>query len=186
SNWDAILAAGERMSVPLLSLALCEAGLRAEPFDATQLVRTDDSFGQAQVDVQETYRLVRTWHGGLDPELIAVVTGFIGSTEDGRVTTLGRGGSDYSAALLACALEAEALERWTDVDGLYTWDPRKRCGARQLATIVLSEAVAWNRAGRLGMHRKALDPIVAASIPVYVRSTFLPEHPGTVILPQAE
>ena len=186
SNLDAVLAAGERMSVPLLALALREAGLDAAPFDATRFIRTDDSVGQAQVDVDETYRLVRSWHRGLDPAIVAVVTGFVGSTEDGRVTTLGRGGSDYSAALIACALGADALERWTDVDGLYTWDPRKRCGARRLATMVLSEAVAWNHAGRLGMHRKALDPIIAASIPVYVRSTFLPEQPGTVILPAAE
>jgi aspartate kinase len=174
------------MSVPLLALALREGGIDAEPFDAAPLVRTDESVGQAQVDVDETYRLVRSWYGGLDHEIIAVVTGFVGATKDGQVTSLGRGGSDYSAALLACALKAEALERWTDVDGLYTWDPRKRCGARRLATIVLSDAVAWNHAGRLGMHRRALDPIVAASIPVYVRSTFLPERPGTVILPAAD
>ena len=180
---DLILSAGERLSVPLVSLLLREAGLRATPVDAASLIRTDDTFGAAQVDLEETMRQIRSWHATLDNDVIAVVTGFIGSTVDGDVTTLGRGGSDYTAALLAWALKAEALERWTDVDGLYTTDPRKNGRARKLASIDLSDAVAWNRAGRLGMHTSALDPILAAAIPVYVRSTLIPEHGGTVINP---
>jgi aspartate kinase len=115
-----------------------------------------------------------------------VVTGFIGSTADGRTTTLGRGGSDYSAALLAHSLAAEVMERWTDVDGIYTADPRADRSAQRLACIVLEEARAWNQAGRLGMHRKALDPLVTAGIPVRVRSTAAPEKSGTWIVPSSE
>ena len=180
---DRILSAGERLSVPLLSLVLREARLKSVPVDAAELIRTDDTFGAAQVDLKETNRLIRSWYAVLDSDVVPVVTGFIGSTTEGEVTTLGRGGSDYTAALLASALKADALERWTDVDGLYTMDPRKNCRARKLASIGLSDAVVRNRAGKLGMHKNALEPIAAAAIPVYVRSTVVPENGGTVIIP---
>lgn len=180
---DDLLAVGERLSVPLVALVLREAGLEAMPVDAAALVRTDDRFSDAGVDVARTRQLIRDWHRRLRPADVPVVTGFIGSTADGLTTTLGRGGSDYSAALLASALQAERLERWTDVDGIYTDDPRKNRRAKRLACIVLEEAWAWNHAGRLGMHRKALDPLVEAQVPVQVRSTEAPERPGTLILP---
>lgn len=181
---DALLAAGERLSVPLVATILCEAGLASAPHDAAPLIRTDDTHGDAVVDLKTTFRLVRQWHAALPPKTIPVVTGFIGATAAGATTTLGRGGSDYSAALLASALRAAVLERWTDVDGVYTDDPRKNKNARRLASIVLEEAWAWNQAGKLGMHRKALDPLVASGIPVHVRSTETPDQPGTLILPK--
>lgn len=180
---DAVVAAGERLSVPLVAAALREAGLAAFPQDAAALIRTDDGFGSAEVDLDATAAQVRQWWGRTSADAVPVVTGFIGATADGETTTLGRSGSDYSAALLAASLGAVAFERWTDVDGLYTDDPRHNAQATRLAYIVLEEAVSWNHAGRLGMHRKALDPLVAAGIPVYVRSTAAPQAPGTVILP---
>ena len=180
---DEVLALGERLAAPLVALALRDAGLRAVPQDAIALVRTDDTFGEALVDVADTYRQARHWHADLPVSMVPVVTGFIGATASGATTTLGRGGSDYSAALLAAALRASVLERWTDVDGLYTDDPYQNHQARRLPRIVLEEAWAWNHAGRLGMHRKALDPLIEAEIPVHVRSTTALEGTGTWILP---
>jgi aspartate kinase len=180
---DEIIGAGERASVPLVRLAIEQAGIEATATDATSLVRTDTSFGEAVVDLDETAHLVQTWFEEGPRQAVRVVTGFIGATPDGRTTTLGRGGSDYSAALVAYSLGAEVLERWTDVDGIYTADPRSDQSAQRLACIVLEEARAWNQAGRLGMHRKALDPLVAAGIPVRVRCTAAPEKPGTWIVP---
>ncbi len=180
---DELLALGERLSVPLIAAALREAGVQTEPVDAASLICTDATHGDAAVDLARTERQIRRQFRKLDSGVVAVVPGFIGSGPDGRVTTLGRGGSDYSAALLAAALRAEKLERWTDVDGIYTEDPRKNQNAKRLACIVLEEAWSWNQAGRLGMHRKALDPLVVAGIPVHVRSTGEPDHPGTLILP---
>lgn len=180
---DEWLAAGERLSVPLVALVLEQAGLQARPYDATDLIRTDDTYGEADVDLSQTRLQIQRWYRLLASTEVPVVTGFIGATGAGATTTLGRGGSDYSAALLASALGAEVLERWTDVDGIYTDDPRKNEQAKRLACIVLEEAWAWNHAGRLGMHRKALDPLVEARVPVHVRSTAAPDLPGTLILP---
>ena len=180
---DEVLAAGERLSVPLVAGLLSTQGLDASPIDASTLVRTDAGHGNAAVDLAATYRQIQAWHQNLPATTIPVVTGFVGATAAGATTTLGRGGSDYSAALFASALSASALERWTDVDGLYTDDPRRNEHAERLGEIVLEKAWAWNHAGRLGMHRKALDPLVAAGIPVYVRSTYNPDAPGTAILP---
>jgi len=180
---DQVLALGERLAAPLLALALREAGLCASPQDAAALIRTDATFGAARVDVAETYRQAKAWHTGLPASTIPVVTGFIGATATATTTTLGRGGSDYSAALLAAALRASVLERWTDVDGLYTDDPYQNGQAQRLTRICLEEAWVWNHAGRLGMHCNALDPLVEAEIPIHVRSIAAPEGLGTWILP---
>ncbi|HET6569285.1 MAG TPA: aspartate kinase [Rhodothermales bacterium] len=180
---DWLLSIGERISVPLVALALVEAGLESESYEATDLIRTDGTFGEAVVDLNFTYRQVRRWHRRVSVAAVPVVTGFIGATADGEITTLGRGGSDYSAALVASALKASVLERWTDVDGIYTDDPHKNPNAKRYAAIVLEEAWAWNQAGKLGMHKRALDPLVVAGVPVHVRSTVEPDHPGTLILP---
>lgn len=180
---DWLISIGERVSIPLVAGAVCEAGLVAEPFEAMGLIRTNDTFGEAIVDLNYTYRQVRRWYRRIPSGTVPIVTGFIGSTANGEITTLGRGGSDYSAALLASALHASVLERWTDVDGIYTDDPKKNPNAKRYAAIVLEEAWAWNQAGKLGMHKKALDPLVVAGVPVHVRSTANPDHPGTLILP---
>lgn len=180
---DRLLSLGERISVPLVSLAIAEAGLESKPYEAVDLIRTDDSFGEAIVDLNYTYRQVRRWHRRATTAAVPVVTGFIGATAEGDITTLGRGGSDYSAALLASALKASVLERWTDVDGIYTDDPNRNPNAKRYAAIVLEEAWAWNQAGKLGMHKRALDPLIVAGVPVHVRSTAEPDHPGTLILP---
>ncbi len=182
SRNDTLLAIGERLSIYMLSLALEDTGIKSCSVDAAEFIKTDDSFGEAVVDLGETTRRFRQWYAGVST--VPVITGFIGSTADGRTTTLGRGGSDYSASLVAASLNALRLERWTDVDGIYTDDPRLDDTAVRYDEIVLEDALAWNRAGKLGMHWKALDPLVKAKIPVFVRSIDHPDWPGTVIRPQ--
>jgi aspartate kinase len=180
---DEIRAVGERLQAPLVALLLQEAGLCAVSQDAASLIRTDDTFGAALVDVEGTMHQVRDWRSWLPTATIPVVTGFIGATADGVTTTIGRGGSDYTAALLAAALQATVLERWTDVNGLYTHDPKTSEEAIRLPCIALEEAWQWNRAGRLGMHKKMLDPLVRAGVPVHIRYTAEPAAQGTWLLP---
>jgi aspartate kinase len=180
---DALLAVGERLSAPLVAFALRDAGLNAVPQDATRFIRTDATHGRATVKTHTTARLIRRWHGTLGPSVIPVVTGFLGATPRGATTTLGRGGSDYTAALIAGALHAAVLERWTDVDGLYSDDPRRNTTARRLANLHMEQAHAWNVADRLGMHRQTFVPLLAATVPLHVRSTTNPGA-GTLILPE--
>ena len=184
---DAALAAGERLMAPLVAAVLAQNDVRARPVDAATLIRTDDAHGDATVQWAATCRQVRTWFrdrsaAGEDAPL-PIVTGFIGGTADGTTTTLGRGGSDLSAALLARALEADRLERWTDVDGLYTRDPATHDNARPLDTLDFEQARTWTKAGRLGMHPRTLEPLASAAIPVHVRCTEAPEAGGTRIVP---
>ena len=181
---DELMAVGERLSVQLFSLALVDAGMPNEAVDAASLIHTDATFGAAQVDIQATYKTIQRWRRHLPKHGIAVVTGFIGSSPDGVTTTLGRGGSDYSASLLAAGLNALKLERWTDVDGVYTSDPRHDTEARRLDCIVMEDALSWNHAGKMGLHRKALDPLIKARVPMYVRSIDCPEELGTAIVPR--
>ena len=184
--YDRIISEGERLSVPLVAYALRSAGVAANAQDSAALIRTDDAHGEAAVDFETTTTNVRNWFAALNDVTVPVVTGFIGSTADGRITTLGRSGSDYSAAVLARCIPASRLERWTDVDGIYTEDPRLNRNAKRLASIVLETAQTWNHAGLLGMHRRALDPLMDVCIPIHVRSTLAPQEVGTVIVPSAE
>jgi aspartate kinase len=182
---DAVLATGEQLSVPMVTLALRDHGLNAPLCDATSLVVTDDTFGEAHVDRDATTERVRRWYDGLAPDAVPVVAGFIGATADGTTTTLGFEGSDYSAALFAQMLAAECLTRYTDVDGLYTDDPESNQDAERLDEISMEEAFALTESGRLGMHPKTLRPLVEADIPMQVRSIDVPDGIGTRILPDA-
>jgi aspartate kinase len=178
---DEILAIGERLSAPLLATCIAQYRRAATSHDAANFIRTDSSFGAARINWKTTRKLVADWYATSSG--IRVVTGFVGSDRHGRTTTLGRGGSDYSAAVLASVLKADVFERWTDVDGIYTNDPDIDPLAERLETIRLKTARDWNRAGRMGMHRRALDPLAKVSVPVHVRSTFDPKKEGTWILP---
>jgi aspartate kinase len=169
--------------VPLLAGTLAAAGHRSRAVDAAALIRTDTTHGAATVDWPSTRTQIQQWRAQWTTEYIPVVTGFIGSTKDGVTTTLGRGGSDYSAALLARGLEADRLERWTDVDGLYSQDPAKNEEAQRLSQIRMEKARAWAKEGRLGLHPRTLDPLATAGIPLHVRCTHRPEAPGTRVVP---
>ncbi|WP_263784778.1 aspartate kinase [Salinibacter grassmerensis] len=179
---DVVLAAGERLMVPLVAAALDACGCASRAVDAARLIRTDAAHGNATVQWDATRRQVRDWHRGRAAGL-PVATGFVGGTADGETTTLGRGGSDLSAAVLAWALGADRMERWTDVDGLYTRDPDEHSDAQHLQRIDFEQARAWTKAGRLGMHPSTLDPLIDAGIPLRVRCTHRPEAPGTRIAP---
>ena len=181
---DAVLATGEQLSVPMVTLALRDAGCTAPFCDATALVVTDATFGEATVDVGATTERVRAWYEGLTPDAVPVVAGFIGATPTGDTTTLGFEGSDYSAALFTHILGAGCLTRYTDVDGLYTADPETDPTAERLDRLSMEEAFARTEAGRLGMHPKTLRPLVDAGIPMQVRSIDDPDGTGTQIVPE--
>lgn len=182
---DEIISEGERIAAPLMAALVRQDGIDALAVNAAELIRTDSTFGEANVDFDESRHLTRAWLEALGEGVVPIITGFIGSDAHGNVTTLGRGGSDYSAAIIAGLLDADLVERWTDVDGIYTGDPNKNADARRFARIKLHEANLWNQAGRLGMHPRALEPLVHAGIPLHVRSTFHPDAGGTLIVPEA-
>ena len=186
---DAVLAIGEQLSVPMVHCALHDAGLVAPLGDATRRVVTDDTFGEAAVQLKATTRAVRAWHAACPDGSVPVIAGFIGGTpgEAGAVTTttLGFEGSDYSAALVAAILDADRLIRYTDVDGLYTDDPRQHPGATRIEQLSMEKAFALTESGRLGMHSKTLRPLAQTGIPLYIRSILDPEAPGTAIVPKS-
>ena len=183
---DRVLATGEQLAVPMVALALRDAGLEAERGNATELLRTDGTFGAAVVDVPATRRAVRAWYQALPAPAVPVLAGFIGGTAAGETTTLGFEGSDYSAALFASMLNADVLTRYTDVDGLYTRDPRTHADATPIDRMTMESAVARTEAGELGMHPKTLRPLVDAGIPLHIRSIVDLEAPGTRIVPEAQ
>ena len=180
----AIWAAGEFMSAPLVALLLEQEGLPADWIDARQLIHVVRSAsGLDVVDRNQTRAQIERWLAGRSRGRVPVITGFLGANDAGQVVTLGRGGSDYSASLIAEAVGASKFDRWTDVDGLYTADPRKHATAGRFLYLLLEDATTWNEANQLGMHAHAFEPVLQACIPVHVRSTRNPQGDGTLILP---
>jgi len=184
SRTAAILATGERISAPLVALGLERLGLSSTAVDAVDLISTDSSFDSAIVNIETTRRRVEAWFSMLAPDAIPVVTGFIGRSSSGLTTLLGRGGSDYTASLIAEATSATKLDRWTDVDGLHTADPRRYEGTGKFLYLLLEDASTWNETSSLGMHPQAFEPVRRVGIPVHVRSTRHPQGDGTLILPR--
>ncbi len=178
-----VLALGERLSVPIVEAALRARGFEAHAVDAASLVRTDESFAEAVVDYPATRRLARTALGSLALGAVPVVTGFLGATEAGETTLLGRGGSDLTAAVLGWALDAERVEIWSDVDGVMSADPRLVPTAETLPRLSYAEASELARAGAKVLHPRTLEPLEDAGIPVFVGNTLHPERPGTWIGP---
>jgi len=180
---DTIAALGERMSVRLLAAALESAGILAQAVEATQLIVTDDRFRDAHPDLEATRpRVQATLQPLLDAGLVPVVTGFIAATPDGVTTTLGRGGSDYSAALLGAALPAAEVWIWTDVDGVMTADPRLVPDAHTIPTLSYREVAELAYFGAKVLHPKTIRPVVERGIPLRVRNTFNAAHSGTLIV----
>ena len=180
---DALLAHGELLSARLVALALRREGLAAEAVDAREFLVTDDTFGNARVLPEPTEprvraRLARTGEPG---EPIPVVTGFVAATLQGETSTLGRGGSDYTAAVLGAALGAEAIELWTDVDGVMTADPRMVPNAFPLAELSYAELMELSHFGAKVVYPPTVQPARDAGIPLLIRNTFRPDLPGTSI-----
>src|SRR3954454_24333859 len=183
---DAISSLGERMSTPLVAAAFRQHGLRADAFDATTLIVTDDRFGDAAPLMDQTRERVQEMLGPvLERGSVAVVTGFIGATIRGATTTLGRGGSDYSAALLGAVLDADAVQIYTDVDGVMTADPRVVPTARVIATLSFEEIGELAYFGAKVLYPKTIRPLIERDIGLVVRNTFNPTHPGTAIVRQS-
>lgn len=182
---DAVSSLGERLSAPLFAAALDELGVRSEALSATELIVTDSCHGGAEPRMDLTRERCKT---GLRPLLekgvVPVVTGFLGATADGVLTTLGRGGSDYSATILGAALGAHEIIIWTDVDGVLTADPRLVPEARTIPEVSYREAAELAYFGAKVLHPKTLREVMPAGIPVWIRNSFAPERPGTVITPQ--
>ena len=176
-----MIAAGERLSAPLVAAAFRASGHDAVALDAAALIRTDGLFGAATVDVETTRRLTREALGVLPESRVAVVTGFIGSTEAGVTTTLGRSGSDYTATLLAGALDAAECVIWTDVAGVYTADPRLVPEAVPLPRLSYREAAELAYFGAQVLHPRTMLPAERAGIPILIKSTLDPNAPGTRI-----
>ena len=182
---DAISSLGERLSAPLVASAVRELAVPSEPVEATELIVTDAFHGGAepQMELTREKSRARLWPL-LEKGLAPVVTGFIGATAAGQLTTLGRGGSDFSATILGAAMDASEVIIWTDVDGVLTADPRLVPEARTIPEISYREAAELAYFGAKVLHPKTLNPVVQAAIPVWIRNSFAPERPGTKITPK--
>jgi aspartokinase/homoserine dehydrogenase 1 len=182
---DAISSLGERLCAPVFSAALAAIGVASIPVEATELIVTDSYHGGAEPRSDATRqrsqaRINPLLQGGQVP----VVTGFVGATADGILTTLGRGGSDYSATILGAALDADEIIIWTDVEGVLTADPRLVSEARTIPEISYREAAELAYFGAKVLHPKTLRPVLPAGIPVWIRNSFAPDKPGTKITRQ--
>ncbi len=179
---DLVASFGERLSVPLLAAALEATGVPSRAVDARTFLVTDAAHGAASCDRRKTDPRARRLLGRLLAEgIVPVVTGFVGRTPSGETTTLGRSGSDTTAALLGAALGAREIVIWTDVDGVLTADPRIVPGARLLPRLSYREAAEMTYFGAKVLHFPAVLPAVAARIPLVIRSSFAPDGPGTTI-----
>ncbi|MGA8221757.1 MAG: aspartate kinase [Candidatus Acidiferrales bacterium] len=182
---DSISSLGERLSAPLVAAGLEELGARSQSIDATELIVTDSYHGSAEPLMDQTHeRSEARLRPLLQQGIVPVVTGFIGASTEGVLTTLGRGGSDYSATILGSALHADEIIIWTDVDGVLTADPRLVPEARTIPEISYREAAELAYFGAKVLHPKTLRPVVPAGIPVWIRNSFAPERSGTKITPQ--
>jgi bifunctional aspartokinase / homoserine dehydrogenase 1 len=176
-----VLATGERLSADVVAAALRSHDVDAAAVDAAPLVRTDAAPDEAAVDFPATRRLVAQAIAALPGGRVPVVTGFIGGSPGGATTLLGRGGSDYTAAVLGWALEAERVEIWSDVPGVMSGDPRRDAGARTLPRLSYREAIALARAGAKVLHPRTLEPLEPLAIPVFVGRTLDSRGDGTWI-----
>jgi aspartokinase/homoserine dehydrogenase 1 len=182
---DSITGLGERLSAPLVAAALEERGVASEAIDATQLVITDSRHGAAEPLMDITRECCEA---RLRPLLlqgiIPVITGFIGATIEGVPTTLGRNSSDYSGTIIGAALDADEVTLWTDVDGILTTDPKLVSDASSILEMSYGEASDLAELGAKVLHPKTLHALMQRGIPLSIRNTFAPNHPGTRITPK--
>jgi aspartate kinase len=184
---DGVLAFGELLAASIVAAVFRDRGLPACRVDAREVMRTDEAYGAAEVDLATLRERCRERVGPrvADGEL-PVLEGFIGATGSGQTTTLGRGGSDTSAALLGLALDAEEIQIWTDVDGLMSADPRIVPGARTLERVSFREAAELAAHGARVLHPAAVAPAVRRQIPVRVLNSLRPGGAGTLIVGDAD
>lgn len=176
---DYVVSFGERSSSFIIAAALRQAGIPASFLDARKVIRTNDAFQNAKVDFAVTNPLIKEYYAQ-HPD-VQVVTGFIGATPEGITTTLGRGGSDYTAAIIAAGLDAAAIEIWTDVDGVLTADPRKVKKAFTIPKMTYAEAMEMSHFGAKVIYPPTLQPALQKRIPLFIKNTFNPGFEGTYI-----
>ena len=176
---DYVLSFGERNSAFIIAHYLKQQGVNASHLDARKVIKTDKNFGSAKVDFKVTYDRIKEFYTQ-NPE-IQIVTGFIASAKGGLTTTLGRGGSDYTAAILAAGLDAKVIEIWTDVNGVLTSDPRRVKKAFTIPTMTYAEAMEMSHFGAKVIYPPTLQPALAKNIPLYIKNTFNPDFPGTKV-----
>lgn len=183
---DEAVAIGERLSALLMAACLTQSGTPAEAVNAARVVVTDPVFGNATPLMEATRAKARqVLQPLLDQGVLPVVTGFNGATAEGKPTTLGRGGSDFSASILASALDAGELWIWTDVDGIMTADPRLVANAKVLPEVTYAEAAELAYNGAKVLHPRTLAPLVEKKIPVWSKNSFNLAAPGTHIVPSS-
>jgi aspartate kinase len=180
---DFVVSFGERLSAPIVWGAIKDHEAESQCFTGKEAgIVTDSNFGDADPLMNFTTHLVRErLEPLLEKKVIPVVTGFIAANQDGIVTTVGRGGSDYTAAILGMALKVDEVWIWTDVDGIMTTDPKIVPSAKMLPQLSYQEAAEMAIFGAKAMHPRALGPAIRENIPVRIRSIFHPENPGTLI-----
>ncbi|MEO1255831.1 MAG: aspartate kinase, partial [Bacteroidota bacterium] len=179
---DFILGSGELVSSIIVSDYLIRQGVVAKMIDSRSFIVTDNSYSSATVDFTRTIKKFEGLRGDL--KKVNVFPGFIASTETGETTTLGRGGSDYTAAIIASLSHADVLEIWTDVNGIMTADPRRVKRSHTLDKVSYDEALELSYFGAKVIYQQSIAPVLKAEIPVWVKNTFHPDHEGTLISDQ--
>ncbi|SDM53806.1 aspartate kinase [Siphonobacter aquaeclarae] len=180
---DLLVSFGERLSTTLVTEILKDRGVDCAFLDARKVIKTNAHFQQAEVNFELTNHLIQ--HHFAKTKSLQLITGFIGSTEDGITTTLGRGGSDYTGSIFGSALNASVIEIWTDVPGMMTSDPRKVRNAFTIPVVSYAEAMELTHFGAKVIYPPSLTPAFKANIPIKVLNTFDPAHPGTIVTRQA-
>lgn len=176
---DFIMSFGERLSAYLISEALLDRKIDCEYLDSREVIKTNDHFGSAKVDFSITNQLIGEHFQ--QHKLPQIITGFIGSTQNNETTTLGRGGSDYSASVFGAACNAEVIEIWTDVNGVMTADPRKVEKAFTISNLSYEEAMELSHFGAAVVHPATMQPALDRKIPIKIKNTFNPQEEGTTI-----
>jgi aspartate kinase len=184
-SMDAVASVGERLSSLIVTYAFRSAGMAARHVDARRIIVTDDRFTQAQPIFDQTYSRLQEQVAPLAETEVVVMGGFIGATEDGQTTTLGRGGSDYSAAIVGAGINAEEIQIWTDVDGMLTADPRIIPGGHRVKSLSFAEAAEMAYFGAKVLHPATVAPAIEKNIPVAILNSRRPEVEGTRITLQA-
>ncbi|MEO2053062.1 MAG: bifunctional aspartate kinase/homoserine dehydrogenase I [Allomuricauda sp.] len=177
---DKIVSYGELLSSYIISEFFKAEGLDASFKDSRELIKTDSNFGKANVDFQLTNANCQAYFSS-NAKRITVLPGFVASSKSGDSTTLGRGGSDYTAAILAAAMDVELLEIWTDVSGMYTANPKLVKQAKCVANISYEEAMELSHFGAKVLYPPTIQPVLGKEIPIAIKNTFEPDSPGTLI-----
>jgi aspartokinase/homoserine dehydrogenase 1 len=177
---DAIAGFGELLSSQIIATALQQTIPNSNFKDSRELIKTNSNFGKATVDFDVTNKLIADYFASNKSQVV-LLPGFIASSEDGNTTTLGRGGSDYTAAIIANGVNAESLEIWTDVNGMFTANPKVVKQAQPIETISYQEAMELSHFGAKVLYPPTIQPVLNAAIPIWIKNTFEPDAFGTLI-----